>query len=83
MTQQDKTEEAPESIPAVSPDTYAKFKMRELFVIGCFIAGAAFTSGGLWMKLTWHEDNGHPIYTHDIAEIKERLIRIETLLKDK
>ena len=68
---------------SITPDTYTKFKLRDLILLGIFVAGAAFTSGGLWIQLSNHENIGHPIYNKDITEIKERLIRIETLLKDK
>lgn len=67
----------------ISPETYTRFKLRDLILLGLFVAGAAFTSGGLWIRLDGHEANGHPQYNKDIAEIKERLIRIETLLKEK
>jgi len=68
---------------SISPETYTKFKLRDLILLGLFIAGAAFTAGGAWISLSLHEVSGHPQYNRDIADIKERLIRIETLLKDK
>ena len=71
------------SSSSITPDSFIKLKTRDLLLLGLFIAGAAFTAGGTWIHLDEHEKNGHPDYTRDIKDIRERLIRIETLLKDK
>lgn len=68
-------------VSSISPETRAKFTLREFLLLALFIAGAAFTAGGAWVKIVYHEENGHNQYNRDISEIRERLARIEEKLK--
>lgn len=70
-------------IMSIAPDNIARLTIKELLLLLLFVGTTAFTVGGAWIKLSIHEENGHPNYTTDIQDIKNRLIRIETLLKDK